>query len=121
MHPQLIATLRAHTPYEDRRRELVSWLRRVAERYACRFDDLSQIATFAGDAQAFVDGVHPLETNTRRMIDRLTESLPRAERQGRSPLGRYRTPETIRSLGRSNSYQENQLLRVSRTDRDVVQ
>jgi hypothetical protein len=76
LHPQLAASLRADTTYEDRKRELVGWLGPLAKRQSCQFHDLSQIATFAGDAQAFVDGIHPLEKNTRRMIDRIVGRHP---------------------------------------------
>lgn len=36
-----------------------------------RLVDLTDIESFGGDPELFVDGVHPLEPNTRRMIDTL--------------------------------------------------
>ncbi|MCA9259799.1 MAG: hypothetical protein KDA61_11395 [Planctomycetales bacterium] len=41
-----------------------------------RLADLTEIESFDGDPALFVDGVHPLEANTRRMIDVLLSHAP---------------------------------------------
>jgi hypothetical protein len=50
------------------------------------FVDLSRLESFAGDPKQFVDGIHPLEPNTRRMIDRL---VPVGERTSGELESRY--------------------------------
>ena len=74
LHPDLADYLRQTTCYEDRRRELVDWLEDLARKQNFEFRDLSQVDSFAGEPEVFVDGVHPLEANTRRMIDCLLHS-----------------------------------------------
>lgn len=72
-HPQFEQFVCDRTDYEQRRQEVVNALQLLSSRYACEFVDMSQIAAFTGDARGFVDGIHPLEANTRRMIDRLLD------------------------------------------------
>ena len=69
MHPDLQSHL-ADTVYEQRRQRVQTFFRRLASGDGFTFVDLSDLASFAGSAELFVDGVHPLEPNTRKMIDR---------------------------------------------------
>lgn len=71
LHPSLRDHLCERTDYARRRVEVAQYLRLTAQRYRCVFLDFSEIKSFGGDAEEFVDGIHPLEANTRRMIDRL--------------------------------------------------
>jgi len=78
MHPELAEYLDGTTTYLDRRDELVALLSSQAQRREFGFSDLSELETFDGEPSLFVDGIHPLESNTRRIIDRLVK-LPKAE------------------------------------------
>ncbi len=71
MHPDLSRALDANTDHRERARELVIFTQRLAERYDFEFHDLSRIEVFGGNPQAFVDGIHPLEINTRKMINQM--------------------------------------------------
>jgi hypothetical protein len=75
MHPGLRDHLEPRTSLGAREVETIAFLQRLAERCDHHFIDLSQIESFAGDPDAFVDGIHPLESNTRRMIDRMLPML----------------------------------------------
>ncbi len=75
MHPDLADDLAA-TTYPRRRDELVEFLDEQARAGGFVFCDCSAIGSFAGDPRLFVDGIHPLETNTRRLIDELTRHCP---------------------------------------------
>jgi hypothetical protein len=77
LHPELADSLHANSTHEARQRELIDFVQTLAARHGCEFHDLSQIGSFGGDPRNFLDGVHPLETNTRRMIDRLIGTSPR--------------------------------------------
>jgi hypothetical protein len=76
LHPQLKDHLCMTTGYAARQREVSRMLRRLAERHQCPFVDFSDLRSFQGDPRLFVDGIHPLEQNTRRMIDLLLAAPP---------------------------------------------
>lgn len=76
MHPELVDYLSSTTPLTERRTELVRYLQRAADRHHFQFHDLSDIQSFSGNASLFVDGIHPLEPNTRQMINRLLTPSP---------------------------------------------
>ncbi len=78
MHPELIDYLTASTSYLDRKREVTHFIQREADRHGFEFRNLSLVGSFAGDPRKFVDGIHPLEPNTRRMIDRILIPQPSA-------------------------------------------
>ena len=71
MHPELRAYVENSTAYELRKRELNDFLAAQAKSEGFTLVDLSDITRFDGDPALFVDGVHPLEPNTRKMIQRL--------------------------------------------------
>lgn len=75
MHPELSAYLADSTTYQERHADLVHFLTEQSQSHVGNkgfgFFDLTDIATFGGSPEPFVDGIHPLEANTRRIIDRL--------------------------------------------------
>lgn len=71
MHPELTEYLAGSTTYLDRRKELIQFANDKSRTQGFVFHDLTEIETFGGSADFFVDGIHPLETNTRRAINRL--------------------------------------------------
>jgi hypothetical protein len=73
MHPELISHLQ-QTSYNRLRVELRDFLVDQCQTQGFTFCDLSTLAAFNGDAAKFVDGIHPLESNTRKMIDRLVQT-----------------------------------------------
>jgi hypothetical protein len=76
MHPELAEYLSSTTALTQRHDELVRYLRGAADRYHFQFHDLTDIRSFSGSPTLFVDGIHPLEPNTRRMINRLLTPSP---------------------------------------------
>ncbi len=78
MHPELVDYLTSTTPLNERRTELIRYLQTAADRHRFQFHDLSDVRSFSGNASLFVDGIHPLEPNTRQMINRLLTRSPSA-------------------------------------------
>ncbi len=78
-HPTLRSTLSRKTDFEHFERDAKITLQRIADECQARFVDLSTLDTFDGDPNEFVDGIHPLEPNTRLMIDRLFPKSPEAQ------------------------------------------
>ena len=76
LHPALVHHLEQHTNYRERHDQVVGYLQTQAARNRFTFWDLTEIGSFAGDASQFVDGIHPLEPNTRRIIDRILTTQP---------------------------------------------
>jgi hypothetical protein len=76
MHPALAAHLAARTDYEARKCELLAFLRRRSRAAGFHVVDASELPSFHGDPHAFVDGIHPLEANTRRIVDLILDDLP---------------------------------------------
>jgi hypothetical protein len=70
-HPAMIPTLTKQMHFEAREKETRQLLAMLAMHCGAAFSDLADQKNFEGDPAAFVDGIHPLEANTRRMIDRL--------------------------------------------------
>jgi hypothetical protein len=70
-HPELLEYLQATTQYRDRCRQVAQFLAGESAKYGFRFVPLDTISDFAGDPHQFVDGIHPLEPNTRRMVDQI--------------------------------------------------
>jgi hypothetical protein len=78
-HPTLRKTLSRKTEFERFELDARIALQRIADECQARFVDLSSLDTFGGDPNEFVDGIHPLEPNTRLMIDRLFPKSPEAQ------------------------------------------
>lgn len=73
-HPRLRNTLSAKTKFVSIENLAINQLREIAAKYQATFLDLSTVEHFHGDPTQFVDGIHPLENNTRLMIDQLLSS-----------------------------------------------
>ena len=54
-----------------RHRQVVAYIESLHATYRFRFVDLTNIATFHGASNQFIDGVHPNVVNTDRAIDYL--------------------------------------------------
>ncbi len=70
--PKVAAALR-RSGGGNGRRHLLAYLKTLADRYSFRVVDLSTVASFNGDPNAFYDGVHPTRANGDRMIDAIVE------------------------------------------------
>jgi hypothetical protein len=73
-HPEMASMQRDVGTFAARRDEVAA-LVRGALGSGGAFVDFTDVAAFDGDPAEFVDGVHPLESNTRRMIDVLLPAL----------------------------------------------
>ena len=73
-HPRLRERLASKTKFLELEEKALKAMTEIAVNFSAKFIDFGSIESFAGDPDFFVDGIHPLEPNTRRMIDRL---LPR--------------------------------------------
>lgn len=72
LHPDLEQHLARHSEtYAARKADVQLFLRLALSARRVPWSDFSQIDSFAGEPQQFVDGIHPLEPNTRKMLDRL--------------------------------------------------
>jgi hypothetical protein len=68
-HPKLLAALELHSSFSQVASEATRLLNELAVEEDIRLIDFSSIDHFGGDATEFVDGIHPLEPNTQRMVD----------------------------------------------------
>ena len=72
LHPALRTHLLAQTDtYLERHKEMIGFVSAETNAYGGHFVDLTSLDIFNGNADDFVDGIHPLEANTRKIIDRL--------------------------------------------------
>ncbi len=70
-HPRLRDALAIKTKFLSLEKKSLIDLEAMANEMGAKFMDFGRIESFAGDPASFVDGIHPLEPNTRRMVDRL--------------------------------------------------
>ncbi len=70
-HPRLRESLVSKTKFQKVEADALKSLAEIAQELDASFVDFGAIDRFSGDERAFVDGIHPTESNTRRMIDRL--------------------------------------------------
>ena len=70
-HPRLRERLASHTKFLELEEKALNAITEMAMNFNVKFIDFGTVEKFAGDPDCFVDGIHPLEPNTRRMIDRL--------------------------------------------------
>jgi hypothetical protein len=70
-HPDLDLELGKTPHYRDRLAEIDQLLTMTAARFGVKYVNFNDIRSFEGDPSQFVDGIHPLERNTRRIIQRL--------------------------------------------------
>lgn len=72
LHPDLEQHLVQHSEtYAARKADVRLFLQLALTPRQIRWVDFTEIDSFAGEPQQFVDGIHPLEPNTRKMLDRL--------------------------------------------------
>jgi hypothetical protein len=71
LHPRQQQHLLESSNYAARKQELRIALAQRAIAHQFTLVDLSNSTSYGGDYDEFVDGIHPLEANTRRMIDKL--------------------------------------------------
>ena len=70
MHPALRAHMEMkRTTFRHRNQEVVAYLSSTCSEFDYAFYDFTSTESYGGDPACFVDGIHPLEANTRRMID----------------------------------------------------
>ena len=72
-HPELIESLSHDRNFDKRENETRQLLSLLARHDGAIVADLGDLSKFDGDPTQFVDGIHPLEPNTRLMMDRLLE------------------------------------------------
>ena len=75
MHPELLQHLASVEKYAPFRKAAVGFIRKAANEHGFRFLDFENIDSFSGDPSEFYDGIHPFESNTRRMIGKLLGDL----------------------------------------------
>ncbi len=70
-HPRLRESLASKTKFLQFEELAIKAIEAMAAEFGATFIDFGSVESFSGDPECFVDGIHPLEPNTRRMIDRL--------------------------------------------------
>jgi len=70
-HPRLRESLASKTKFAQVEAQAIKAIRELANNAGAIYEDFGTVDQFDGDPNCFVDGIHPLEPNTRRMIDRL--------------------------------------------------
>jgi hypothetical protein len=73
-HPELTAKLSELENFHARERETRELLTILEGRFGIHVAELGDLASFGGNPSDFVDGIHPLEKNTRLMLDHLLEN-----------------------------------------------
>jgi len=75
LHPRLLAAVRS-AGWDERHREVVTYLHGLQKEYRFRLLDLSELSSFGGDPQAFYDGFHIKQANARKLIDVVVARSP---------------------------------------------
>lgn len=75
LHPEVIQHLRKTSQYDERKNAVLTMLREHTRDYQIPVFDLTSLDSFGGFPGQFEDGAHPLEPNTREMIDMIVQSL----------------------------------------------
>ena len=79
LHPEVIKHLSKTSNYQARKSSVLAMLQDQAEKYDVPVLDLTALESFGGTPDQFQDGAHPLEPNTRRMIDQITNAFSAQE------------------------------------------
>lgn len=69
LHPRLLESLNQIEGAEPFRERCRGFLEQLAQTNAIPLYDFTELTSFNGQAAQFVDGIHPLEPNTKKMID----------------------------------------------------
>jgi hypothetical protein len=77
-HPRLSATLTEKTNFREIEAMAIAAVQQMANELGAYFVDFGSLDSFAGDETQFVDGIHPLESNTRLMIDTMLPKMNEA-------------------------------------------
>lgn len=80
MHPDLENFLQTHVEVAAKQQQLLDYLNARAKADHFKLVDLSSLESFGGDPLCFVDGIHPLEPNTRLMVDQMLKNSLDQER-----------------------------------------
>lgn len=75
-HPALVAHLKESTAFSKMKDELLVKMHELQNEYRFSFFDFSEVSSFAGDPNDFLDCVHYLEGNSRRIVNRVFSSTP---------------------------------------------
>jgi hypothetical protein len=70
-HPELRKILAEKTQFLSLEATAIESIREICTEMNANFFNFGSIETFDGDSNDFVDGIHPRESNTRKMIDRM--------------------------------------------------
>lgn len=76
LHPELLQELRVHTKYDERKQQLLERLSVMESRYGFSCLDLSEISSFGGTPDGFIDGIHYVEPNSSKIIAKLLAVTP---------------------------------------------
>jgi hypothetical protein len=77
-HPKLREKLIAKTDFLRVESQAIDSLRKIAMDLNANFIDFGSVEDFNGEPEEFFDGIHPKESNARRMIDRMLPKLNEA-------------------------------------------
>jgi hypothetical protein len=77
-HPFLRETLAEKTDFLRRESEAAESLQMLARSLGADFLNFGTVESFGGEPTEFYDGVHPMEANTRRMIDHMAPIIKEA-------------------------------------------
>ena len=75
LHPEVIQHLQKTSKYDERKSAVLTMLREHTQDYQFPVFDLTSLDSFGGVPGQFEDGAHPLEPNTREMVDMIVQSL----------------------------------------------
>lgn len=64
--------------WNERRAEVVAWLKRGQKKHPLRLLDLSELSSSEGDPDAFYDGFHVERANARRLVRTVVAAFPEA-------------------------------------------
>jgi hypothetical protein len=70
-HPDLVESLSQIPNYAARTADLDRLLDLLSQEQSINYINLQSIDSFEGEAKHFVDGIHPLESNTRKMVRKM--------------------------------------------------
>ncbi|MDZ4847816.1 MAG: hypothetical protein SGI77_00855 [Pirellulaceae bacterium] len=73
-HPTMIEHLSQYSNFVSREAEAKQLIRLLSIHHGAIAADVSDLSSFGGDPEQFVDGIHPLESNTRKLIEHLLNS-----------------------------------------------
>ena len=77
LHPRLLAAVR-DAGWNERRAEVVAWLKREQKKHPFRLLDLSELSSIENDPDAFYDGFHVKRANARRLVRTVVAAFPEA-------------------------------------------